>query len=141
MKKYAKIALVLFIIGFFPAVHALAAENQYKNFTDIGPIEHSELTIEEVVSEPGRFNKEIITVDGKVQDIKFKKMINGKKFTLFRLKDENNKTLKVYARGFIEELKDGSKIRIHGRYSKEKKYVFKKFKNVMKARKIQILSS
>ena len=68
-------------------------------------------------------------------------MINGKKFTLFRLKDENNKTLKVYARGFIEELKDGSKIRIHGRYSKEKKYVFKKFKNVMKARKIQILSS
>lgn len=141
MRKVNLYFLAPLIIGFLLVSDVFAGKNNYKNFTDIGPLEQSELTITQVVAEPKKYNKEVITLDGKVQDIKYKKLINGRKFTLFMLKDDNNKTLKVYARGYIKELEDGSKIRIYGRYSKEKKFVFKKFKNVMKARKIQILSS
>ena len=141
MKNIRIYVLITFLISFFLTAGAIAGENKYKNFTDIGPLDKSELTIIEVVSDPRKFNREVITLDGKVTEIKYKKLINGKKFTLFKLKGDSNKTVKVYARGFIEELEDGSVIRINGRYSKEKKFVFKKYKNVMKARKIQILSS
>ena len=141
MSKYGTYTLILFLIGILLSSSAFAGDNKYKNFTDVGPLEEPELTISEVLSNPNRFNKEVITLDGKVTELKYKKLFNGKKFTLFKIKGDDNKTVKVYARGYVEGLEVGSKIRIYGRYSKEKKFVFKKYKNVMKARKIHFLSS
>ena len=117
---------------------ALAKEKEYKTYTDIGKIASPSLTIDQVVSSPKEFDRAVLILDGVITEVKYKTLINGKKFTYFRLKDNLDNDINVYARGYVEGLNDGSKIRIHGRYSKSKKYFFKKVKNVMKARKIQI---
>ena len=119
---------------------ALAKEKEYKTYTDIGEIGSPSLTIQEVISSPREFDRAILILDGFISDVEYKTFINGKKFTYFKLRDNQDNNIKVYARGYVDGLIDGSKIRIYGRYSKSKKYFFKKLKNVMKARKIQIFS-
>ena len=128
-------------MGFFLIAGVSAGEDKYKNYTDIGPLEKSQLTIIEVLSDPDKFDREVITIDGKVSDVRYEELINGRKFTLFKLKGSYEKALQIYARGFIDGLEEGSEIRIYGRYSKKKRFLFKKYKNVIKARKIYILSS
>ena len=78
-------------------------------------------------------------IDGQVGELRFKKMANGRKFTLFRFfEDDPERRINVYARGFVEGIENGSRIRIWGRYSKHKRYFLSKRKNIMKAKKIQI---
>lgn len=142
MKKTAVYALLVPLLGLFLTISVSAGSSGgYKTYTDIGPIEKSDLTVSKVVSDPDKYDREIITVDGKVSDLKYKKFINGRKFTLFKLRDDNNKTIKVYGRGFIDAIEDGSQVRIYGRYSKKKRFLFKKYKNVMKAKKMFVLES
>ena len=119
---------------------ASSEEAKYKDYTDIGPIEKTDLTITDIISDRDKFHREVITVEGKISKIEFKKLFNGKKFTLIELQDIKQNSIHVYARGYIKELKVGSDIRIYGRYSKEKSFFLKKRKNVMKARKIHILN-
>ncbi len=132
--------ILLFGLLTFSVPVSARINDGYKSYTDIGPLERSGLTISGVVSDPDKYNKEVITIDGRVSGLKYKKFINGKKFTLFNLIDDN-KILKVYGRGFIDEIKDGSVVRIYGRYSKKKNFFLTKHKNVMKARKVFILNS
>ncbi|NIP29239.1 MAG: hypothetical protein GTO02_01955 [Candidatus Dadabacteria bacterium] len=137
--KYIDIIFLCSIL--FMSTSLFAGEKQYKAFTDIGNLNRSNITIEEVVSSPNKFHKEVIIVDGEISKIEYKTFINGKKFTLFKLMDSQRNNIKVYARGFVDGISEGSKIRIQGRYSKYKKYFFKKYKNVMKAKMIHILST
>ena len=136
----SSITIVITVLIFFlQPVIVHPEEKYYKDYTDIGPIEQSDITIEQVISSPEEFNKEVITLDGRIRAIEYKQIFGGKKFTLFELTDGNNNKINVYARGYIEKLSNGSKIRLHGRYSKNKRFMFKKFNNVMKARKVQVL--
>ncbi|NIP38782.1 MAG: hypothetical protein GWO07_08570 [Candidatus Dadabacteria bacterium] len=118
---------------------ASSDEKKYKAYTDIGPIEKSELSIAGIFSDKDKYHREVLTVEGTVTGLKYKKMFNGRKFTLFGLTDSEKNTINVYARGYVKDITDGSEVRIYGRYSKEKSFMWKKRYNIMKARKIQIL--
>ncbi len=132
--------LFIFLLIVLPiaSVYASSKDNSYKSYTDIGKLKMSDLTVSSVISNSSLYHGKNIIIDGKVSDLKYKKFFNGRKFTLFNLEDDSNSKIKVYARGFVKEIEDGSKIRIYGKYNKKKKFLFKKYNNVMKAKKIHI---
>lgn len=129
--------LVLIIISLF-TINSYSQEKGYKDYTDIGSIEGPIVPIDMIFLERDKYHREIIIIEGKLSKIKYKKFVGGKKFTLFIVEDENNNKINVYARGTVDGLEEGSDVRVHGRYSKSKKFVFNKYKNVMKARQIQL---
>ena len=137
--KYVLISFILFFT--FLSLNLYAKDSIYKSFTDLGDLELADITIEEVVNSPELYHREIITVEGKVAKIEYKRYPNGKKFTLFKLTDDQENIIKVYARGIVDDLADGAVIRIQGRYSKYKKFFFKKYRNVMKARIIDLMTN
>ena len=127
--------------GMIPAGEPAGEKEVYKTYTDIGEIEEPEVTISQVLGSPDRFHRTRVTLEGQVGELNFKEMANGRKFTLFRFfEDDPEKRINVYARGYVEGIGNGSRIRIWGFYSKHKKYLFIKRENIMKAKKIQILS-
>ena len=133
---------ILLIFPFFLLLctPSYAKEKGYKTYTDIGEIEKPDLTISQVLSSRDEFHKKEITLEGQVGEVRFKEMANGRKFTLFWFfEDDPKKRINVYARGFIEGIQSGSKIRIWGWYRKHKRLFFFKRKNIMKANKIQFL--
>jgi len=139
MKIQKIVCFVLIMVTAF-AVNSFSQEDVYKDYTDIGTIEGLRISIEEIFLNRDKYHREIIIIEGKLSEIKFKNLVGGKKFTLFLVEDENGNNINVYARGTVEGLEEGSNIRVHGRYSKSKKFLFNKYKNIMKARKIQMNS-
>ena len=132
---------VLFVFLFFLlfSVSSYAKEETYKTYTDIGELEPPTATISEVLSSRDEFHRKIFTLDGRVGELRFNETANGRKFTLFQFFEDNpEERINVYARGFVEGIESGSRIRIWGRYSKHKRYFLFKRKNIMKAKKIQI---
>ena len=135
MRKFLFVFL-LFLV--FPA-SSYAEQKGYKTYTDIGELDPPTVTISQVLSSRDEFHRKIFTLDGQVGELRFKKMANGRKFTLFKFfEDDPEKRINIYARGFVEGIEDGSRVRIWGRYSKHKRYFLSKRKNIMKAKKIQI---
>jgi hypothetical protein len=141
MIKYNLLLIGLVLTYIFGSQLVYSKETKYKTYTDIGYIEKADLTIEQVISDRNKFHREVITVDGEISKIEYKKLFTGRKFTLFKLEDDKQNTINVYARGYVKDIKKGSEARIYGRYSKEKSFLFKKHKNIMKARKIHILNA
>lgn len=141
MNKIVMIKLVVLTVFVTLSGSIYPDEVKYKDYTDIGFISKSDLTIKQIIESPKEFHRDIVTVEGEITELEYKQLFTGRKFTLFVLHDGDSGKLKVYARGFIEQVGQGSHIRITGRYSKEKSFFLKKFKNVMKARKIHILNS
>ena len=139
MKIKNIVCFVLIIVAVF-AVNSFSQEDVYKDYTDVGTIEGPRIPIEEIFLNRDKYHREIIIIEGKLSEIKFKNLVGGKKFTLFLVEDENGNNINVYARGTVEGLEEGSNLRVHGRYSKSKKFLFNKYKNIMKARKIQMNS-
>ena len=138
MKKF--FSVLLFFLIFSVSSHA--KEEVYKTYTDIGEVEKPALTISEVISSGDEFHRKMVALEGQVEKLKFREMANGRKFTLFGFfEDDPEKRINVYARGFVEGIENGSKIRIWGFYSKHKRYFLRKHKKIMKAHKIQILGS
>ena len=136
MKRF----LLLFPLFLLLSVSSHSKEKVYKTYTDIGELDPPTVTISQVLSSPDEFHKKILTLEGQVGELRFKEMANGRKFTLFRFfEDDPEKRINVYARGFVEGIEEGSRIRIWGRYSKHKRYFLTKRKNIMKAKKIHIL--
>ncbi|MCY3625573.1 MAG: hypothetical protein OXH71_03050 [Candidatus Dadabacteria bacterium] len=131
--------LLVFLLFLAVPVSSYGKEEVYKTYTDIGELEPPAVTISQVLSSRDEFHKKIFTLEGQVGDLRFKKMANGRKFTLFQFfEDDPEKRINVYARGFVEGIENGSRVRIWGRYSKHKRYFLSKRKNIMKAKKIQI---
>ncbi len=127
----------LFLLLSFPSY---AAEKIYKTYTDIGELEKSDLTILQVLSSRDEFHRKVFILEGQVGEVRFKQMKTGRKFTLFSLfEDDPRKRINVYAKGFVEGIQSGSRIRVLGWYRKHKKYFFFKQKDIMKAKKIHIL--
>lgn len=138
---FIKLSVIVMAIFIFSLSSSIAGDGGYKDYTDLGNLTKSDLTIEKVVSSPDEFHRDIITVDGVIAKVQYRKLPNGREFTLFKLEDSKENKVKVYARGYIKDINEGSIVRLHGRYSKEKRFFLKKHKNVMKARKIQIINS
>ena len=133
-----KFLLFCFFLAF--SVSSYAKEEVYKTYTDIGEVEKPSLTISEVISSREKFHKKMVSLEGQVGRLEFKEMGNGRKFTLFRFfEDDPEKRINVYARGFVEGIENGRRIRIWGYYSNHKRYFLRKRKNIMKAHKIQFL--
>ena len=136
MKKFL-LVLPLFLLFSVPS-HAKG--KVYRTHTDIGEIEEPTLTISQVLASPDQFHRKVITLEGQVGEVRFEEMENGKKFTLFWFfENDPEKRINVYARGFVEGIQSGSKIRIWGWYRKHKRLFLSKRKNIMKAKKIQFL--
>lgn len=100
-----------------------------------------ELTIEDLVEYPDEFNGQKVLVEGRVAKVRYTTLPNGKRYTIFKLKGYNKNVLRVYSKGFIDGIEAGLTVRIYGKFSEEKKYIFKKFKNVVKAKRVLILST
>ena len=133
-----KILLVLLLFLAIP-VSSYGKEEVYKTYTDIGELKPPAVTILQVLSSRDEFDRKIFTLEGQVGELEFKKMANGRKFTLFQFFEDNpEKRINIYARGFVEGIENGSRVRVWGRYSKHKRYFLSKRKNIMKAKKIQI---
>jgi len=137
MKIQKIVCFVLIIVAVF-AVNSFSQEDVYKDYTDIGTIEGPRIPIEDIFLNRDKYHREIIIIEGKLSEIKFKNLVGGGKFTLFIVGDENGNNISVYARGTVDGLEEGLDIKVRGRYSKSKKFFFNKYKNVMKARKIQM---
>ncbi len=132
--------LLVFLLFLAFPVSSYGEEEVYKTYTDIGELDPPTVTISQVLSSRDEFHRKIFILDGQVGELRFKKMANGRKFTLFRFfEDDPEKRINVYARGFVEGIENGSRVRIWGRYSKHKRYFLSKRKNIMKAKKIHIL--
>jgi len=138
--KIKRITCFILIMVTVFAVNSFSQEDVYKDYTDIGTIEGQKIPIEKIFQDRDKYHREIVIIEGKLSEIEFKKLIDGKKFTLFIVEDKNGNNIKVYARGTVEGLEEGSNIKVHGRYSKSKKFFFNKYKNFMKAKKIQMNS-
>ena len=86
-----------------------------------GELDPPTVTISQVLSSPDEFHKKIFTLEGQVGKLRFKEMANGRKFTLFRFFEDNpEKRINIYARGVVEGIEEGRRIRIWGRYSNTK---------------------
>ncbi len=132
--------LFVFLLFLVFSVPSYAEERTYKTYTDIGELEPPTVTISYVLSSRDEFDRKIFILDGQVGELRFKKTVNGRKFTLFQFFETNpERRINIYARGFVEGIEDGSRVRIWGRYSKHKRYFLTKRKNIMKAKKIHIL--
>ena len=138
-RKMKKLLLILPFFLLF-SVPSYSEEKVYRTYTDIGELEEPTLTISQVLSSRDEFHRKVFTLEGQVGEIKFKEMRDGKKFTLFWFfEDDPEKRINVYARGFVEGIENGTRIRILGWYRKHKRHFLIKRKNIMKAKKIHIL--
>ena len=140
MRRDMKKLLCILPVFLLLSLPSYAKEKVYKTYTDIGELEKPTLIISQVLSSRDEFHRKVFTLEGQVGEVEFKEMRNGRKFTLFWLfQDDPEKRINVYARGFVEGIESGSRIRILGWYRKHKKYFFFKHKDIMKAKKIYIL--
>ena len=132
--------LLVFLLFLVFSPSSYSKEEVYKTYTDMGELEPPTVTISQVLSSRDEFHRKIFTLEGQVGELRFKRMANGRKFTLFRFFEDNpERGINIYARGFVEGIENGSKVRIWGRYSKHKRYFLAKRENIMKAKKIHII--
>lgn len=97
------------------------------------------LEIEEVISSPSYYDGRYILIEGKVTRLEYRRSPNGTSYTILKLEDSNDNDIGVYAKGILD-IEEGSKVRVYGKFNKEKRYLFFKFKNVLKARQVELLS-
>ncbi len=124
---------VLLIVCAFPLINSLGEEVSPVNSSD----EFVEVTIDELVSDPKTYNGQRVMLEGFVDKVEYTKSSKGEPFTLFRMNDGNDNEVRVYYEDEHLSLSNGDKVKIKGRYKKEKKYLLYKIKNVIKARTVE----
>ena len=95
-----------------------------------------ESAIERIVSNPINYDGKEVVVEGQVKKIKYTTSSSGDPYTLFKLHDGDESTVGVYTKGRIQ-ISEGSKVRVMGKFNKEKRYAIFKFKNVIKAKGVE----
>lgn len=96
----------------------------------------TEVTISELLSNPSQHNGERVELEGFVDKVEYTKSSKGEPFTLFRMNDGTDNEVRVYYEDEHLPLSKGDKVKIQGRYKKQKKYFLYKIKNVIKARTV-----
>lgn len=105
------------------------------------PLEFTEVTIDKLVSNPKEYNNQRVELEGFVDKVEYTKSSKGEPFTLFRLNDGTDNEVRVYYEDEHLALSKGDKVKIQGRYKKQKKYLLYKIKNVIKARTVEKLDT
>lgn len=98
-----------------------------------------EVRIKDVVSNPGEYNGKKVSLEGKVAKVDYRNSSKGEPFTIFKLKDSENNEVGVYFEDQRLPLSKGDRVKIMGRFWKEKSYFLYKIKNVIKARTVDII--
>ena len=98
-----------------------------------------EVSIKDVVSNPGEYNGKKVSLEGKVTKVDYRNSSKGELFTVFRLKDSENNEVGVYVEDERLPLSKGDRVKIMGKFWKEKSYFLYKIKNVIKARTVDII--
>ena len=98
-----------------------------------------EVQIKDVVSNPGEYNGKKVALEGKVAKVDYRNSTKGEPFTIFKLKDSENNEVGVYFEDERLPLSKGDRVKIMGRFWKEKSYFLYKIKNVIKARTVDII--
>ena len=97
------------------------------------------VSIKDVVSNPGEYNGKKVSLEGKVTKVDYRNSSKGEPFTVFRLKDSENNEVGVYVEDERLPLSKGDRVRIMGKFWKEKSYFLYKIKNVIKARTVDVI--
>ena len=101
--------ILLASLLFFAGSGFSHAEEVYKTYTDMGEVEGPALTVSEVLASRDEHHRQIITVEGRIGELTFKETGNGRKFTLFRLfEDDPEKRINVYAGGTWKASRTGA---------------------------------
>jgi hypothetical protein len=98
-----------------------------------------EVSIKDVVSNPGEYNGKRVSLEGKVAKVDYRNSSKGEPFTIFKLKDPENNEVGVYFEDQRLPLSKGDRVKIVGRFWKEKSYFLYKIKNVIKARTVDVI--
>jgi len=130
------ITLILFL-NLFLGFGAFAKSQ--KPISTINPAEYQNVTIQEVVTNPKKYDGKKVSFDGEVTEYKYTRSSKGEPFTLFKLADSDNNEVRVYYEDEHLAISEGDKLKIMGRYRKHKRYLLFKIKNVIKASTVEIL--
>lgn len=98
-----------------------------------------EVRIKDVVSNPGEYNGKKVALEGKVAKVDYRNSTKGEPFTIFKLKDSENNEVRVYFEDQRLPISKGDRVKIMGRFWKEKSYFLYKIKNVIKAGTVDII--
>lgn len=98
-----------------------------------------EVQIKDVVTNPGEYNGKKVALEGKVAKVDYRKSTKGELFTVFKLKDSENNEVGVYFEDQRLPISKGDRVKIMGRFWKEKSYFLYKIKNVIKAGTVDII--
>ena len=98
-----------------------------------------EVQIKDVVSNPGEYNGKKVALEGKVAKVDYRNSTKGEPFTIFKLKDSENNEVGVYFEDERLPISKGDRVKIMGRFWKEKRYFLFKIKNVNKARTVDVI--
>ena len=134
MNKNIFLSLLLVISMFIPVFSHAKDDSNKVNADDF-----TQVTIEELVSDPKTYNGQRVTLEGFVDKVEYTKSSKGEPFTLFRMNNGNDDEVRVYYEDEHLALNKGDKVKIQGRYKKQKKYLLYKIKNVIKARTVEKL--
>jgi len=98
--------------------------------------DEQESEIERIVSNPVYYHGKEVVVEGEVEKIKYTTSSSGNPYTLFKLHDDEENSVGVYTKGRIP-ISKGVKVKVMGKFKKEKRYAIFKFKNVIKAKEVE----
>lgn len=122
--------LKIFVIGFILFV-----------FTSLFSQERTKIS--DILSNPDKYDKKEVIVEGKVDNLKFKTSKKGNQYITFSIKDEENNSLKVFSWGHQkvkeEKIEDGDKVEVSGIFYKVKFVGQYRFYNEIEAEKIEKL--
>ncbi len=113
----------------------LTAGLHFQSSTPINADEQ-ESEIERIVSNPLYYHGKEVVVEGEVEKIKYTTSTSGNPYTLFKLHDDEENSIGVYTKGRIP-ISKGVKVKVMGKFNKEKRYAIFKFKNVIKAKEVE----
>jgi len=128
---------LLFVISIMPLTPTLGVEAK----PTPEPSEFVEVTIDQLVSDPKQYDAQRVTLEGFIDKVEYTKSSKGELFTLFRMNDGTDNEVRVYYEDEHLALSTGDKVKIQGRYKKQKKYFLYKLKNVIKARTVEKLEN
>jgi len=101
----------------------------------------SKVKIIEVIKNPDKYDNQIISIEGYIQNIKQKISQRGNRYTTFSISDREGNSLKVFLWGWegIEEqnIKEGDKVEVEGKFQKIKYVGRYRFYNEIEAIKIK----
>ncbi len=104
-------------------------------FTTFTFADDGQSSIKELISDPVYYDGKEITVEGEVEKIHYTTR-NGVTYTLFRMYDSEHNLIGVYSKGYVS-ISQGTKVRVMGEFKKEKRVVILKFKNIIKAHRVE----